>query len=83
MSEPAIVIERSPEFEATAREIGNHISTLLLTNEQNNQLVELLIKQITEAESTAFRQGFSMGVELGRYFAENPEDAPLTMKSIQ
>jgi len=64
VNEPAITIERSPEFSIIAHEVGDHIKTLPLTNGQNNALVELLIRQITEAESTAFKQGFSIAINV-------------------
>lgn len=83
MTDDVIQIERSPDFIATAHEVGDHIKTLPLNGDQNEVLVELVIKQVTEAESTAFRQGFDMGVKLGRYLAENPEDIPPTMGRLQ
>lgn len=82
-TDDVIQIERSPDFTTIAHEVSAHMSALPLTNEQNNRLVELVIKQINEAETTAFRQGFDMGVELGRYFAENPEDAPPVVGLLQ
>jgi len=62
-----IIIERTaPEFMETANALGDYLATLPLSNEQHNQLVELIVKQVNAGEVNAYRQGFGLGVKLGR-----------------
>ena len=66
MNQGAIEIERSQEFVRIAKELGDHIKRLNLLAEDNDKLVSLMIDQVQEAEATAFRQGFRLGVDVER-----------------
>ena len=52
-----IEIQRTEEFENVAHELGDFIKTLQLTQKQNDQLVDLMVKQVNIAEHGAFLQG--------------------------
>lgn len=56
---------RTEDFENVANELGDFITQLPISNEQNNQLIYLILQQIAEAEVGAFRFGISiMGLAL-------------------
>lgn len=57
------------EFRAAAQALGDFMNTLNLPADKHNRLVELAIAQIDAAEESAFKQGFVLGVEYGRYEA--------------
>ena len=62
----AILIERSPKFVEIAKKVSAHINSLHLGTDDHNNLVDLVIEQVREAEATAFRQGFRLGVDVER-----------------
>ena len=64
MNQGAIEIEQSQEFAQIAKELGAHIKSLNLLAEDNDKLVYLMVEQVREAEATAFRQGFRLGVDV-------------------
>lgn len=66
MNQGTIEIERSREFVQIAKELGDHIKRLNLPAEDNDSLVCLMVDQVREAEVTAFRQGFRLGVDVER-----------------
>lgn len=74
--EPAIAIERSDEFIAIAQELGDFIQALPLNTKQNDTLIALIIKQLNEAERSAFAQGvkFAFSIEDALNEAEEEED---------
>ena len=74
----AIHVERSSEFIAIAHKVRDHINALPLSNDQHNRLVELITEQVVEAESTALKQGFDMGMKVMQHLAECPESAPVS-----
>lgn len=59
----AIQIDRTEQMIAAAHELSDYIAGLLLTTEQNDTLVSLIVKQVQEAERGAFVQGFKWGME--------------------
>ncbi|WP_223556031.1 hypothetical protein [Lysinibacillus sphaericus] len=58
-----IQIERTEAFIQTANELSAFLKALPLDHEENDKLVELMVKHVKEAETGAFLQGFSMGYE--------------------
>lgn len=65
---------RTEGFEDVAIELGDFITQLPISNEQNNQLISLIIQQIAEAEVGAFRFGIQiMGLAMGLANKENRE----------
>ena len=69
-----IKIHRGPEFLATAKAVSEYMGLLHLPNTQNNRLVRLMVDHVLAAERNGFSQGLDMGVKLGKWLAENPED---------
>lgn len=64
----AIHIKRDgAEFKAAAQALSDFINTLDLPADKHNQLVDLTIAQVGAAEESAFKQGFGLGLEYGRY----------------
>lgn len=57
---------RSEEFHRQTQALSDCIKTLPLDHEENNDLIDEIIKQIIIGEDDAFKYGFSMGVELGK-----------------
>ena len=57
----ALVIPRSDRFHEIAHDLGEFIKALPLSNEQNNQLIDLVKKQVLESEETAAKFGFEVG----------------------
>lgn len=70
--EPAIEIERTADFHTIARQLSDTLKALPLSHEENDQFVELMIKQVQEAERGAFMQGFKMGKEYAGYVPSVP-----------
>lgn len=66
----AIKIARSEEFQQAAHELSEFIKNLPLTNEQNDKLVELAVKQVQAAERGGFFEGFAMGKDFGDWDAK-------------
>ena len=65
-----ITIRRdSKEFLEAAQVLGDFMNTLNLPADQHNRLVELTIAQVGAAEESAYKQGFGLGLEYGRYEA--------------
>ncbi|WP_427107966.1 hypothetical protein [Lysinibacillus xylanilyticus] len=62
-----IQIERTEAFIQTANELSAFLKALPLSHDENNKLVELMVKHVKEAEAGAFLQGFSMGYEFSEY----------------
>lgn len=58
------------EFKAAAQALGDFMNTLNLPANEHNKLVALTIAQVDAAEESAFKQGFGLGLEYGRYEAE-------------
>jgi hypothetical protein len=48
---------RTDNFKNIARELSDYINTLPLTNNQHNILIELMIRQVIEAEKEYFDAG--------------------------
>lgn len=67
-----ITIQRSHQFKVNAVELGDFIRALPLSTQQNDSLIALITKQVTEAEGTAFRFGFDMGVKLAKRMPGKP-----------
>lgn len=67
----AIEIKRdSEEFKAAAQQLSDFMDLLNLPSHLHNRLVELTIAQVDAAETNAYSQGFWLGLEYGRYEAE-------------
>lgn len=65
--ESAIEIERTTDFYTIAHQLSDELKGLPLSNEENDQLIDLMIKQVQEAECGAFVHGFKMGKKYGAY----------------
>ena len=65
---------RSDEFEAAARRLGRFINALDLDVDTNNELVNLMCKQVNVAERDAFKFGFDMAVKLMHDHYSNKEE---------
>lgn len=65
LDEMAIEIKRTDNFKAAAKELSDFLTALPLSNEDNDKLVSLMIRQVNVAETSAFTQGFAMGYEFG------------------
>lgn len=70
--EPTIEIERTAAFHSIARQLSDNLKALPLSKEENDQFIDLMIKQVQEAERGAFMQGFKMGKEYAAYVPSVP-----------
>ena len=67
-NDAAIHIKRdSEEFKAAAQALSDFMNTLNLPADKHNRLVDLTVAQVGIAEESAFKQGFGLGVDYGRY----------------
>lgn len=57
---------RTKEFYARADALGAYLKALPLTNEQNDRLIDLMVKQVTAAETDAFLWGFGLSTEIAK-----------------
>lgn len=69
-----IQIERTDEFVEIAKELSTLISSLPLNREQNDQLIDMIVKQVNSAEKAAFKQGFGLGLRYVEYGEEHPNE---------
>ena len=58
--------ELSGEFKRTAKELSDYILSLPLTNEQNDELVELIKNHVLIVEREAMEQGISIARDIDR-----------------
>ncbi|EON73835.1 hypothetical protein [Lysinibacillus sphaericus] len=63
----SIEIERAEAFKQAVNELSDFLKALPLNHEDNDRLVALMVRNISEAEKGAFLQGFSMGYEFSEY----------------
>ena len=61
-----VEIKRTDEFYQAARELGDYIRPLPLSQPQNDHLIKLIIDQVNTAEKGAFLQGFRMAMDIAR-----------------
>ena len=64
-NKPDIEIENTDAFLTMALKLSNFIKDLSLTTTKNNELVWLVIDQVTQAKKDAFSQGYQLGLKLG------------------
>lgn len=62
-----IEINRTNEFDNAAKELGDYIARLPLSHEQNDKLIELMLKQVNAAEEGSFLHGFKLGNDIGKH----------------
>lgn len=62
------------EFRAAAKVLGDFMNTLNLSADKHNRLVDLTIAQVLAAEESAWRQGFGLGLDYGRYEAAETDE---------
>lgn len=67
LANATIEINRTEDFDKVAKELSNYISRLPLSHEQNNNLIELMLKQVNAAEEGSFLHGFKLGNDLGKH----------------
>lgn len=65
---------RSDEFELVARRLGKLIDALDLDVDTNNELVNLICKQVNVAERDAFVFGFDMASKLMHDYYSDEEE---------
>lgn len=73
MDDYALEIPRSEEFIEIAEKLGAMIKSLPLDHKQNDDLVYLMVEQVTEAENNAFRFGIKIASKFNDYLGENNE----------
>ena len=64
-NKPDIEIENTDAFLTMALKLSNFIKDLPLTTTKNNELVRLVLDQVTQAKKDAFSQGYQLGLKLG------------------
>lgn len=66
MDNLGIKITRTKKFEEISIEVSNFIRDLNLSKENNNNLINLIVKQVNEAEHSSFLSGVELGLKIGR-----------------
>lgn len=61
-----ITVGRSEEFDKQTKALSGFIKALPLDRQQNNDLIDEIIKHLIIGENDAFKYGMSIGVELGK-----------------
>lgn len=64
------------EFKAAAQALSDFMNTLNLSADKHNRLVDLTVAQVLAAEESAWRQGFGLGLDYGRYEAVETDEKP-------
>ena len=75
--EPTLERERTPEFFTAARALSDYMNALNLDAGKHNELVRLMLDQVTEAENGALCQGFKLGVAYKEMELEDTSNAPV------
>lgn len=65
--EDGFIFERQDAFFEVAQELSNYIKELPLTNEQNDKLVRLMVKQAQEAEHSGYLFGVRTGAKMQKF----------------
>lgn len=65
-----IRIRRTQEFFSTAREVSDFLKSLNLAKEENDHLVELMVKNVCAAEKGGFADGVRYGVAFATKFGK-------------
>jgi len=69
ISEAAVEIQRTEEFDTDAQELSEVIRSLPLSHGDNDRLIFSILQQIGSAERGAFLEGFALGIKISK--AEN------------
>lgn len=62
--EQEIVIPRSERFAEIANKLSDFINSLLLNQPENDELIQIIVEQIKEAEHAAFLFGLDIGIKI-------------------
>lgn len=65
--EDEIIIQRGPLTIDAVNQVSNYIKDLPLNSDQNNQLVQLMVKLLVDAEHENFIQGFKVCLDALKY----------------
>lgn len=69
-----MAVGRTEDFHDIAYTLDDYVNALPISNEQNNKLLDLILKQVIVAEKDAFSFGIGlMGMALGIADSENRE----------
>lgn len=63
-SEYSLNVPRTEGFNEITEELSNFISAISLNQPDNDRLVELIVRQISETEHGAYLAGFDMGIKI-------------------
>lgn len=69
--------ERTAEFLEAAKVLGDYVNALDLDAGKHNELVRLMLDQVTEAEKGAFAQGFKLGMAYREMELQDAAAAPV------
>lgn len=75
-----IEFDNPEEYLDTAKELSEYIESLSLTNEQNDKLIDLMLKHNRVARREAFRQGIEFMLDAASI--KSVEDENSTEKNI-
>lgn len=75
--EPVLERERTPEFFEAARALSDYVNGLNLDAGRHNELVRLMLDQVTAAENGALTQGFKLGMAYREMELQDAAAAPV------
>ncbi len=61
---PAVEIEKTPQYMQTVNAVSDYLKDLPLSAEQNNTLIDLMVKSHQQGVQDAFKQGFELAFEM-------------------
>lgn len=61
---PAVEIEKTPQYMQTVNAVSDYLKGLPLSVEQNNTLIDLMVKSHQQGVQDAFKQGFELVFEM-------------------
>jgi len=73
-AEGEIEIIKTEKFLDAVKELSDYIITLPLSNQENDRLVELILKQTSIAQKDAFLQGADLTAKAIKALAEKPKE---------
>lgn len=66
----AVETEKTDKYYQTAKELSDYLLSLPLSHEDNEHVIDLIVKHVHEAERSGYLNGFKMGKEFAETMAK-------------
>lgn len=66
----AVEMEKTDKYCQTAKDLSDYLLSLPLSHEDNEHVIDLIVKHVHEAERSGYLNGFKMGKEFAETMAK-------------